>query len=622
MRSLLGVLVLLCAVPLLADEEVAMPPEHDPPVRQSQKTQPSMEDESRAAAEASPPSKRLNLRPFLFYEKSDTRSGFELLYPFLEVKRDEERSLFSIYPLFAVTTTDYETRIDYLFPLSRYLSFGVISTGEFGFSFRLYPLFGVSSEREPSKFALDLLWPLGRFSKTEEETNIRLLPLFWFSKAEDESLFYLFPFYFKSRTLSTDEEGKIRRRSKAALYPLIRFEKGYSRKYGEFIRLQLLNPLFFPLLLDYTSFRNGKIRRIYALTRLIGVGISDYSLQAYLFPLFFARVTKRREGHIVIFPLFWHYSRKDYTLSVLLPIFAHYRNSDDRQLLIGPFGFWHNCRQDITTYFLFYPFSYIHDSKDLFAVRILPWLYGYERTKESVLIDFFPLYFRKNRKEGTYTYSVFPVWFRSRTKNGVYTHLWPLFGYAYSLDGFEKEFSVAFPFLFHLLTDSKTGVVKLHLFSPGILNASLILYEQDILKEYHFTDGIVKGREKTLTVVPLFKYKSSPERVEFHFPYPYFPVLFSYRKRLDVDRDPIYDVSAGVSLGHLPFYYDKPLGVFLFRYHSDEERTDFSLLYPVSAVYYKKRPLKWEAGLVGGLLGVGADGDDDYMRLLWFFKLF
>lgn len=574
-----------------------------------------------ADGEEKEPSKKINIRPLLFYEKSGTRRGFELLYPFFEYKKDEERSLLSFYPLFSITRTDYETRIDYIFPLTRHLSFGVFATGEDGFSFRLYPFFGVSSESESSEFAVDLLWPLGRYSKRGGETNIRLLPLFWFRKAEEESSFYLFPFYHKSEELSSDKKGKVRRRYKTAVYPLFNYERGHSRNYGRYRRLKLLNPLFFPLLLDYISYENGNIR-MYAFTRLLGVGISDYSLQVYLFPLFFGKVTNEGYGHIVLFPLFWHYQLKDRTVSVLLPIFAHYRDRDNYQLLVGPFGFWSNSRRGISRYFLLYPFSYIHDSKDLLAIRFLPWMYGYECTKDSFLIDFFPFYFRRNREEGTYTYSIFPIFYRSRTKNAEYIHFWPLFGYAYSLDGQEKQYSVAFPFLFFLRTDSETGAVRFCLFSPGILTAGLIRYEQDILKEYHFSDCVLKGRKKVLTIVPLFRYASSPEFVEFNFPYPYFPILLSYRKRYDLDRDPIYDVSAGISLGPVPLCPDKPLGVFLFRYHGEEDMESFSLLYPLSVFYYRKDKLGWEAGIVGGFIGLGSDNRDGYLRLLWFFKVF
>jgi|GEM_PF-3127659 hypothetical protein len=540
----------------------------------------------------------LRLFPLFGYTRNynANTTEFSFLYPLGLYSSSPEKYSLRFVP-FLWYLRDYASNsveMDFLYPLGQYFS----EPGSY--SVRFFPLFRYKKDETRTNF--HFLAYLGRYYKDENETHFRFFPFFSFSSEPYAWTFFIMPFY-RRQEFVYDEKGKVVTYERSAIYPLLDYSRqrntAYRYDYDEegmykvveqepyyINRYNLLCPIFIPpdflrhhnhpipliFLLNYESSTTGETR-IYALSYLMGMGFSESRFQMYIFPVLFAKVYSEGTGHIVLFPILWHYSY-DYTLSLLLPIFLHYQDPTEYQILFGPFGYWQNFQSGDRRYYLFYPFSYIHDSRKIFAVRLFPWLYGYERTETSTTIDMFPLFLQRDISNDTYRFVLFPILWLERTEFAKYNHIWPLFGYDYSHDGTMKRYSIAFPFGFTLKTDRENDSLSLHLFAPVFLDASLIKYEREPLKRYDFSDRSIMGRRTTLAVIPAFKYTTDPMKTEFDLVYPYFPAFLRYKREMTYD---------GVSETDLSILY------FLFKSRFSSDEKYFTLLWPLSLFTYSKK---------------------------------
>jgi len=415
------------------------------------------------------------------------------------------------------------------------------------------------------------------------------LPGWWgYGETKDHFKAGFFPFYYRYR----DDNYSI-----THIWPLY----GYKNRKQQYETHYLLYPFF-----RYTSYQNDA-KQVECPWPFVLYYKGSRKFHFHIFPLLWADVAGEWENTAVLFPVFWHFKKKESRTSIVFPVYWDIKIPEARLWHLWPiYGYssgagWHRTLYGFPLLRYTRRWDPDTDINDQPADRQVDFVWPFIKLRLGPLnkqFHLFPFYYgkiyEKDPEDGKIKlntrYCWLPplFWYHSNPR-AVYLHIWPV-GVSKTRDGDEKRYDIAFPLLsIHSIKSKDTYEISI----PFLL--AFFKYERRATI-VQFNKYWTKGYNTSIRLWPVFNYSSRPghKYVAVH-------PLFSYRKRLSMDEEAesTFSVAAGLLFHHRQ-YLTKTQWHFLLgvaSYKSDEDGYDFRIL--------------------AGLLGLGRKDDDSYFRLFW-----
>lgn len=218
--------------------------------------------------------------------------------------------------------------------------------------------------------ALDLLFPLALRStnRPARSTTVVALPAYFGSWRADASLHIVFPLLWQRRTLDA---------SKTVVFP---FYWDFNDRYRQ--RTVALLPLFV-----HSTDQTQRSRWLFT-PPAIWIRWRPQSTDAVVFPLFW-HFGRRNDGTTIGFPLYWDFRARERRSTVVFPFYWRFDRSDSRTTVLFNSYYWRSKRNAAFNYH-FFPFFQL-ERRRLGDIRleILAGLFGYERIGRNRLLTLF-----------------------------------------------------------------------------------------------------------------------------------------------------------------------------------------------------------------------------------------